>query len=65
MNKLYPSTLLAIFLVLLSQEPGPRTDGEKVEGEIEIVTVTEIKRESTWVVKDWESSNESSKSEEI
>ena len=32
---------------------------------MEIITVTEAEREPAWVVKDWESSNESAKSDEI
>ena len=34
-----------------------------MEGEVEIVT--EVEKEPAWVVKDWESSSESAKSDEI
>ena len=47
MNKPRPSTLSAMSPVLLGQEPRPGADGEKIESEVEIVTVTETECKPT------------------
>ena len=58
LNKLCPKSSPVVPLIL-------DLELEKMEQEVEIITITEAEREPAWVVKDWESSNKSVKSAEI
>ena len=62
MNELCPSTFSAISPVL---GQGLETGADIGEIESKVETVTEAETEPAWVVKDWESSSESAKSDEI
>ena len=63
MNELRPPSSLSAISPVLGQGLEIGANVEEMESEVEIVT--EAEKEPAWVAKNWESSSESAKSDEI